>query len=162
MMRRLAVSAALIAMAGCAGVESMGRNAQRTEMPPPPEAAAATQMPAPAPPAAAPSTPPPAAAPPAAATPAQDASAQDAEADESEGAIVVPGQREMQVPPPSGDPRSVAERMEDVRAWDQCVTATQSAFERDPMRPQLDSPEEYCSRTLGMADRTAVPASRRR
>jgi hypothetical protein len=51
--------------------------------------------------------------------------------------------------------------MEDVRAWDQCITTSQAAFERDPMRPQLDSPEEVCSRTLGMASRTAVPASRR-
>ncbi|MGH6951365.1 MAG: hypothetical protein ACREH4_10850, partial [Vitreimonas sp.] len=84
------------------------------------------------------------------------------EAEEEEGGIVVPGQREMQVQPPSGDPRSVAERTRDVRAWDQCITASQSAFESDPMRPQLDSPEEQCSRSLGMANRTAVPDSRRR
>ena len=55
----------------------------------------------------------------------------------------------------------MAERMEDVRAWDRCVIAVQSATESDPMRPQLTTPEEYCRQSLGMADRTAVPASRR-
>lgn len=73
--------------------------------------------------------------------------------------VVVPGQRERQITPP-GDPRSTSERMEDIRAWDQCVTRVQSAYERDPMRPQLDSPEQYCARSLGMADRDAVPMSR--
>jgi hypothetical protein len=75
--------------------------------------------------------------------------------------IVVPGAVERQVPAPAGDPRSMAQRMEDIRAWDQCVTAVQSAFDSDPMRPQLELPEEYCARSLGMADRTAVPESRR-
>jgi hypothetical protein len=73
--------------------------------------------------------------------------------------VVVPGQRERQITPP-GDPRSTSERMEDIRAWDQCVTRVQAAYERDPMRPQLDSPEQYCARSLGMADRDAVPMSR--
>jgi hypothetical protein len=50
--------------------------------------------------------------------------------------------------------------MEDIRAWDQCVTRVQAAFESDPMSPQLDSPEEYCSQSLGMSDRDAVPLSR--
>ena len=150
MMGRMAVLAALIALAGCASVESAGRNARGDLPPPPPEAAAAEDAGAPAP--AMQAAPPP--------PPAQTAGAQAAGEDE-EGAIVVPGQREVQVPPPAGDPRSVAERMEDVRAWDQCITTSQAAFERDPMRPQLDSPEEVCSRTLGMASRTAVPASRR-
>jgi hypothetical protein len=75
--------------------------------------------------------------------------------------IVVPGAVERQVPPPNGDPRNAIERMEDIRAWDQCVTAVQSAYESNPMRPQLDSPEEYCGRSLGMASRNAVPDSRR-
>lgn len=149
MMGRMAVLAAVIALAGCAGVESAGRNARGDLPPPPPETAAAEDPAAPAPPMQA--APPP---------PAQTAGARPAGEDE-EGAIVVPGQREVQVPPPDGDPRSVAERMEDVRAWDQCITTSQAAFERDPMRPQLDSPEEVCSRMLGMASRTAVPASRR-
>lgn len=51
--------------------------------------------------------------------------------------------------------------MQDINAWDRCVTHVQAAFESDPMRPQLDSPEEYCSQSLGMANRTAVPDSRR-
>jgi hypothetical protein len=50
--------------------------------------------------------------------------------------------------------------MRDINAWDRCVTHVQSAFERDPMRPQLQSPEEYCSQSLGMTNRTAVPVSR--
>jgi len=74
--------------------------------------------------------------------------------------VIVPGQREQQIAPPNGDPRSTSERMQDIRSWDQCVTRVQSAFERDPMRPQLDSPEEYCARSLGMADRDAIPISR--
>ena len=73
--------------------------------------------------------------------------------------MVVPGQRVRQITPP-GDPRSTSERMEDIRAWDQCVTRVQAAYERDPMRPQLDSPEQYCSRSLGMSDRDAIPMSR--
>jgi hypothetical protein len=74
--------------------------------------------------------------------------------------IVVPGQS--QVPPPQGDPRSNEERMADIRAWDQCVLQVQSAFDADPMRPQLTTPEEYCRESLGMAERTAVPISRQR
>jgi hypothetical protein len=66
-----------------------------------------------------------------------------------------------QVPPPAGDPRNNEERRADVRAWDQCVMQVQSAFDSDPMRPQLTTPEEYCSQSLGMAERMAVPVSRR-
>jgi len=66
------------------------------------------------------------------------------------------------VRPPQGDPRSNEERMADIRAWDQCVIQVQSAFDADPMRPQLTTPEEYCRDSLGMAERTAVPLSRRR
>jgi hypothetical protein len=73
----------------------------------------------------------------------------------------VPGQGNVQVTPP-GDPRSNEERMADIRAWDQCVLQVQSAFDADPMRPQLTTPEEYCRDSLGMAERTAVPISRRR
>lgn len=158
MMGRLAVLAALIALAGCAGVESAGRNAAApsalTDLPPPQPAAPATPGPLV-------TQPPQAGALAPAAAPAQAASAQDAEEAEVGGAIVVPGQREMQVQPPAGDPRSVAERTRDVRAWDQCVMSSQAAFESDPMRPQLDTPEEYCSRSLGMANRTSAPESRR-
>jgi hypothetical protein len=169
MIGRMAVLAAAIALAGCAGMESAGRNAQRAPAPaaapleappaqqaslPPPQAPAA-EAPAPSPALTAP--PPPSAAPPA---PAATQAAQRDE-DEDDDAIVVPGQRETQVPAPGGDPRSVAERAEDVRAWDRCITSAQDALDSDPMRPQLDSPEEYCSRSLGMASRGAVPESRR-
>jgi hypothetical protein len=78
----------------------------------------------------------------------------------SQDDIVVPGVRERQVRPPPGDARSDAERMEDINAWDRCVTHVQAAYERDPLRPQLTSPEEYCSESLGMANRTAIPLSR--
>src|SRR5262245_20767869 len=128
MMGRMAVFATVIALAGCAGMESVGRNAQRADVPPH-EPMAPAETAAPAPPAQ--SAPPPA--------PAQTASAEDAEPEEDDSTIVVPGQREMQVQPPAGDPRSVAERMEDVRAWDRCITRSQSAAEGDPMRPQLDT-----------------------
>jgi hypothetical protein len=64
------------------------------------------------------------------------------------------------VRPPSGDPRTVTERMQDINAWDRCVTHVQAAFESDPLRPQLQSPEDYCSQSLGMANRDAVPESR--
>jgi hypothetical protein len=159
MMGRPAVLAALIALAGCAGVEPVGRNAQRA---PAPVAAEAPPQPAPSAVSPPPQAPPPAqaAAPQAAPAPTPTPPTETASAEE-DNAIVVPGQRDVQVPPPAGDPRSVAERTEDVRAWDQCVTQVQSAFEHDPMRPQLDSPEEYCSRSLGMANRMAVPESRR-
>jgi hypothetical protein len=75
--------------------------------------------------------------------------------------VVVQGQVQTQVPPPAGDPRSNEERRADVRSWDQCVSQVQSAFDSDPMRPQLTTPEEYCSQSLGMADRGSVPVSRR-
>jgi len=118
----------------------------------PPSAPVATAPP----PRATPVTPPPAAAP----TPSTPTRAPVLTPQTSGDDIVVPGQREQQVLPPNGDPRSNSERMEDIRSWDQCVTRVQAAYERDPMRPQLDSPEEYCSRSLGMSNRNAIPISR--
>lgn len=191
MLGRLVAIATVAALAGCAGMESAGRNASRDQV-------ASTPTPAPAPrPVASAPTPPPAAAPlPApvvsaprpAPTPAPTVTAapappppqavitprttaappiEDDEAptsvDTSRRAasdIIVPGVRERQVQPPRGDPRSTSERMTDIRAWDQCVTRVQAAFESDPMSPQLDSPEEYCSESLGMTNRDAVPLSR--
>lgn len=145
MLRRLMAAAALAALAACAGMTPAGRNADE----------AAPQTAAPAPTAPAPeAAPPPAAAAPEVSAPAPSAQRQD------DDDIVVPGAVERQVPAPQGDPRSTAERVEDIRAWDQCVTQVQSAYERDPMRPQLELPEEYCSRSLGMASRLAVPESR--
>lgn len=75
---------------------------------------------------------------------------------------MVPGQVETQVRPPVGDPRTNEQRRADIRAWDQCITQVQSAFDSDPMSPQLTTPEEYCSTSLGMSERTAVPIGRRR
>lgn len=75
--------------------------------------------------------------------------------------IVVPGQVQAQVPPPAGDPRTNEERRADIRSWDQCVMQVQSAFDSDPMSPQLTTPEEYCANSLGMSDRTSVPIARR-
>ncbi|MCX7360148.1 MAG: hypothetical protein NT015_18665 [Alphaproteobacteria bacterium] len=121
---------------------------QRTQAPPP---AAAPQRTTPAPNVAPQVTAPPSAGPSPNAPVTQ-------RADED---IVVPGQVQTQVPPPAGDPRSNEERRADVRSWDQCVTQVQSAFDSDPMRPQLTTAEEYCSQSLGMADRGAVPVSRR-
>jgi hypothetical protein len=69
------------------------------------------------------------------------------------GDIVVPGQVERQVPVPEGDPRSASERM--------CVMQIQNQSSGDPLRPQMDTPEEVCRNELGMANRGAVPASRR-
>lgn len=80
---------------------------------------------------------------------------------QSDDDVVVQGQVQTQVPPPAGDPRTNEERRADVRSWDQCVSQVQSAFDSDPMRPQLTTPEEYCSQSLGMADRGSVPVSRR-
>ncbi|MGE0531030.1 MAG: hypothetical protein AB7G40_00670 [Hyphomonadaceae bacterium] len=114
---------------------------QRTQPTAPPAAAPQVSVPAPA--------------------PAQETAApsRPRSADED---IVVPGQVTTQVPPPAGDPRTNEERRADIRAWDQCVMQVQSAFDSDPMRPQLTTPEEYCSTSLGMSGRTAVPIGRRR
>jgi hypothetical protein len=158
MLGRIAAATALIALAGCAGMESAGRSARS------PDAVTSAPSPAaPAPTTAAPSevSPPPQTAPaPSVSAPAQAQDQTGAAADEGEEQVIVPGVRERQVPPPGGDPRSTAERMEDIRAWDRCVMRVQGAAESDPLRPQLVTPEEYCRESLGMADRTAVPASR--
>jgi hypothetical protein len=189
MLGRLVAIAALAALAGCAGMESAGRNASRDPVAsapasaPAPRAVASAPTPAPAtaplpaPVASAPSATPaptvtatPAPPPPQAALAPRTTAAPAIEEDEAPVAVdtsqrsasdvIVPGVRERQVQPPRGDPRSTSERMEDIRAWDQCVTRVQAAFESDPMNPQLDSPEEYCGQSLGMADRDAVPLSR--
>jgi hypothetical protein len=185
MLGRLAAIAVIAALAGCAGMESAGRNASRdpvaaappartvasapTPAPataplPAPTASAPAPMPAPAV-TAAPAPPPPQVITPrtTAAPAVEDEEAAPVPVDtarRSGSDIIVPGVRERQVQPPRGDPRSTSERMEDIRAWDQCVTRVQAAFESDPMSPQLDSPEEYCSQSLGMADRDAIPISR--
>ncbi|MGE0740191.1 MAG: hypothetical protein AB7O98_02525 [Hyphomonadaceae bacterium] len=169
--------AVLACAAACAGVEPAGRNANRAPAPvarsaPPEQVAAPAPVVRAAPPPAATPAPqvvqqqaPPAAAPPAPAVVAQRVEAppprQAEAADDGDNTIVVPGGRDVVLPPPGGDPRSTAERVRDIRAWDQCVTRASATFEDDPMRPQLERPEDVCSRQLGMADRNAVPLSRR-
>jgi hypothetical protein len=173
MFGRIAAAAALIALAGCAGMESAGRNASRSPEParvasaPPVQSAPAQAAPPTSAPVAETALPPPSAtsSPPPVSTAPRAAPAPPAERPVSTAArddheVVVPGQRERQVQPPNGDPRSNAERMEDIRAWDQCVIRVQGAYDRDPMRPQLDTPEDYCRESLGMADRSSIPASR--
>lgn len=190
MIGRLAMVALAVALASCAGLEPAGRNAQRTRpspaasAPPAPAPQMATApQPAPqftAPPAARQTAPVPAAEPPArqsapvtanpppqqtappvaAAQIAAPPPSQPARARSDDDDIIVPGQVQTQVPPPTGDPRSNEERRADVRAWDQCLTQVQGAFDSDPMRPQLTTPEEYCSQSLGMSERTSVPISR--
>ncbi|MBY0564023.1 MAG: hypothetical protein K2P58_07535 [Hyphomonadaceae bacterium] len=151
MLVRGAALAALFVLAGCAGMTSAGRNAEPAPPPPAAEQSAPSNE-----------TPPAGALPPVAAPNVSVAPAPAPQPPRDPNEVTVPGQVERQVPPPEGDPRSTLERMEDIRAWDQCVTEVQSASEGDPMRPQLDNPEEYCRNALGMSDRLAVPESRRR
>lgn len=173
MMRALAGMAALVLVTACAGVTPAGRNAGRvSEMPaastqtvqaplPPPQAqtrqqAQVTQS--------APLPPPPVETqgPPVASGATIEQAPRPAPRNTDDDEVVVESTREGQVPPPEGDPRSNSERMRDIRAWDQCVTRAQGASESDPMRPALDTPEELCSRALGMSGRMSVPDSRTR
>jgi hypothetical protein len=158
MLRSLAIAVAAITLAGCAGLEPAGRNAARPEapvaLPPPPAEAAPAPQPPPAP--SEPTQPTPAApvaAPSVAAPPPPPPAADRAD-------ITVTAPTERQVPAPRGDPRSVAEQREDIQNWDHCVMQVQAAYENDPMRVALESPEDVCSRQLGMANRNAVPQSR--
>lgn len=123
---------------------------------PPASAPVTTAPPASAPVASAPVASAPPVAAPSVAAPAADRQPRRSNDEE----VVVPGTITRQIPPPNGDPRTESERMQDINSWDRCVTHVQAAFESDPMRPQLQSPEEYCSQSLGMANRTAVPISR--
>lgn len=148
---RVGVLAGAVGLAACAGIAPAGRNASGAEAPP---ASVASE--------AAPDTPPPELPPVAAPNVSVAPAPAPPRRASGEDEIVVPGQVQRQIPPPNGDPRSRAERIEDIRAWDQCVTSVQAAFESDPMRPQLQSPEEVCRTSLGMAARDGVPESRRR
>jgi len=78
-----------------------------------------------------------------------------------DGDITVPSGREIPAPSPGNDTRTNEQRTRDIRAWDQCVMRAQGMAESDANRPQLTSPEEICSRRLGMGSRTSVPDSRR-
>lgn len=151
MQGRMAAAAGLVLLlVACASAEpAPQRGAEAAPLPPPPRAEQA--LPAPAMEA------PPVAAPNVAAPPPSSQQARHSGEDE----IVVPGQTAPQAVPFRGDPRSIAQRNEDIRAWDQCVSRAQAAFDTDPMRPQMDSPEELCARSLGMTDRGALPDARR-
>lgn len=147
MVRTILAASALLAMAACAS--SSGDAPQAAAPAPPPPMANAPQDAPPPPPGAAPGivapgvqAPPPPRAPP------------------PRGDVVVPGQVDRQVTPPAGDPRSNAQRAADIRNWDRCVMQAQNMGESDPTRPVLDTPEDICSRDLGMANRTAVPQER--
>ena len=156
MLGRITALAALALVAACGSVQPAGRNARDAAPAPPPPVttAAPTQAPpaqqAPAPSVAAPDV-----------SVAQPGPQPQQQRSGGGGDIVVPGQVERQVPAPQGDPRTVGERMADIRAWDRCVMQVQGQASGDPMRPQLESPEEVCREDLGMASRTAVPNSRR-
>ncbi len=154
MIGRLAAFVALGALAACASMEPAGRNAREAApAPPPPVSQPAPQaQPAPAPSVAAPGV--------SVQTPAPAPSEQQ-QRSANGGDIVVPGQREQQVPVPDGDPRSASERMADIRAWDRCVTQVQRRANSDPTRPSFDVPEDVCRSELGMANRNAVPNRRR-
>jgi hypothetical protein len=144
---------AFVVLAGCAGMESAGRNANEA-LPPPPISTPAPRI-APAPPPQAAPAPTPSVAAPNVQAPPAPAAPRQASGEE----VIVPGQRERQIAPPNGDPRTATERQADIHAWDVCVTRVQGRS--DPMEPQLDSPEDVCRRSLGMGSRTAVPDSRR-
>ncbi len=93
------------------------------------------------------------------AAPGVEAPAEPAPVRASDEDITVPGTAPL--PPPGGDPRTVAERREDRQRWDQCVSRAQNRAADDPTRPQLDTPEELCRQSLGMSERDAVPVGRR-
>ncbi len=150
MEKRMVVLVGLLCLTGCAGIEPVGRGVPGAPTPPT-EVRADDGVPS----AAAPEALPPVVA--FELAPAAEPAPRQSDEDE----IVIPGQTQRQIPAPDGDPRSRVERREDVRAWDQCVTDVQGAFESDPMGPQLQSPEEACRASLGMAGRGAVPESRR-
>lgn len=174
MLGRLAAAAALIALAGCAGMEPAGRNATHADAPPPVErrapvapppayvpppprayvAPAPQPQPQPQPVPQASSSPSVAAASVAAPPPPAPQPAADPNAD----VVVQAPARQLEAP--HGDSRSVSERREDMQTWDHCILSVQQTYASDPTEPVLDTPEDVCRRQLGQASRTAVPASR--
>lgn len=171
MLGRLAAAAALIALAGCAGLEPAGRNATRAEAPaPPPVERRAPVAPPPAyvppPPSQTYSAPPPQPAPVTQAQSSPTVAAQSVaappppqqQADPNADVTVEAPARQLEAP--HGDSRSVSERREDIQTWDRCVLSVQQTYASDPNEPVLDTPEEVCRRQLGQANRTAVPAAR--
>ncbi|MBS0385491.1 MAG: hypothetical protein JSS00_09090 [Proteobacteria bacterium] len=162
MLGRFAAAAALLALASCAGLEPAGRNAARNASEAVPAAAPRTSAPiAPAPSSVSPpqsmqqtQAAPSVAAPSVTAPPPPPPARADQDSDVT---VHAPAR---QVEPPRGDPRSVAERREDIQTWDRCVLAVQQTYQADPTEPVLETPEDVCRRQLGQASRTAVPTSR--
>ncbi|MGE0596839.1 MAG: hypothetical protein AB7P07_10750 [Hyphomonadaceae bacterium] len=151
MKRGLFAACALMVVSACAGANSGSDAAPQAAPALPPPAASGADMQGPV------------AAPGVTAPGAQQTQAQTESPPAPRGDVVVPGPvQEQQVQPPAGDPRTAAQRMEDIRAWDRCVMQAQNMGESDPTRPALDMPEDLCRQELGMANRTAVPDSRRR
>lgn len=72
----------------------------------------------------------------------------------SEDVVIAPEAK--RATPPDGDPRSIGEKREQAAAYDKCLL---TAKERQMYDPVGSTPEEYCSRRLGMADRDAIPNS---
>ena len=172
MLRRYAAAAALIALAGCAGFESAGRNSARGAAEPIPTTAPA--------PHSAPVAPPPSYVPPPPSQQQAQAPVQPAQQTQ-QPSVAAPSVSVAQQPPapradddadvtvqaparqvqaPRGDPRSVSERREDIQRWDTCVMQVQQTIASDPLEPVLETPEEVCQRQLGQSDRNAVPTSR--
>jgi hypothetical protein len=73
---------------------------------------------------------------------------------EAEDIVIAPNQKRAESP--DGDPRSVAEMREHRQAFDKC---TVNAPEPDMFRPVDSTPEERCSKMLGMRNRNAIPDS---
>jgi len=166
MLGRYAAVAALIALAGCAGFVSAGRNSTRGAPEPIPNAAPAPVAP---PPAYVPPPPSQAQTRPAQTAPAQQPSIAapslsvappppQPRADDNADVTVQAPARQVQAP--RGDPRSVSERREDVQRWDTCVMQVQQTYASDPLEPETETPEEVCQRQLGQANRNSVPTSR--
>jgi len=87
----------------------------------------------------------------------------DAETLPGNDSITVPGQVERPVVAPAGDPRPMSERRRDRRAWDRCVMKVQNRHSDDigsGVVPVEDSPEQVCSKRLGMASRESIPQDR--
>ncbi len=164
MLGRYAAIAALIALAGCAGFASAGRNSSRGAPDPVPAAAPVAPPPsyAPPPPSQTQTQAPPVqtaqAPPPMAAPSVSVAPPPPARSDDDADVTVQAPARQVQAP--RGDPRSVSEQREDIQNWDHCVMQVQQTYASDPLEPETETPEEVCQRQLGQANRTAVPTSR--
>ncbi|MFT3728776.1 MAG: hypothetical protein QM759_13210 [Terricaulis sp.] len=191
MLGRLAATMALVALAGCAGMEPAGRTAQREaeasrpapvmppssrELPPPTHATAPPPRMVEAAPAPPPPVSPPVTSAPVTSAPVTTAQAQAPTPSVAAPQVAVPvpprptpqdpndvivhgSTPEQQVRPPNGDPRSLAERREDIQNWDHCVMQVM-AQQSDPNQVETQSPEDVCSRRLGQASRNALPQSR--